>query len=110
MIHQLRTLPEYFEAVISGNRTFEVRKNDRDFKVGDFLALNELTENPVNEDGDRKETGRCCLVEVMYILDNPTFCQTGQIIMGIKPCAIRRHDGFNSDEVPVYGQKLFKGA
>ena len=39
MIHALKTLPEYFEAVWENKKTFELRKNDRDFKVGDYLAL-----------------------------------------------------------------------
>ena len=43
MIHQLKTEHNFFEDVISGKKTFEVRKNDRDFMVGDFLALKELT-------------------------------------------------------------------
>jgi len=37
--HFLKTWAEYFEAVKSGNKTFEVRVNDRDFKVGDILVL-----------------------------------------------------------------------
>ena len=41
MIHELKTLPEYFKEVVSGNKPFEVRKNDRPFKVGDYLMLRE---------------------------------------------------------------------
>lgn len=78
MIHELKTLPEYFEAVRKGDKTFELRENDRDFKVGDYLALNEW-------DGE-KYTGRTTLVEVIYIL-NPNevmTCAGGYVIMGIK--------------------------
>ena len=39
--HELKILPEYFEAVISGRKQFEIRKNDRDYKVGDQLILRE---------------------------------------------------------------------
>ena len=38
-IIELKILPEYFEAVKSGKKTFELRKNDRDFCVGDILIL-----------------------------------------------------------------------
>jgi len=39
MKHELKTLPIYWDMVNSGAKTFEVRKNDRDFKVGDILHL-----------------------------------------------------------------------
>lgn len=99
MIHQLKTTPEYFEAVASGHKTFEVRKNDRGFKVGDFLGLNEFNAN---------ETGRFMIVEVIYVLDNEDYCKDGQVILGIRPCGIKqlcRYD-FPRDSldfrVPIY--------
>mgnify|MGYP002507148067 CR=1 FL=1 len=39
--HELKILPEFFEAVISGRKQFEIRKNDRDYKVDDQLILRE---------------------------------------------------------------------
>ena len=40
--HKLKTLPEYFEAVLSGKKTFEIRENtDRDFRCGDKIILQE---------------------------------------------------------------------
>ena len=41
MTHHLKILPCYFREVASGNKTFELRKNDRDFKSGDSLILQE---------------------------------------------------------------------
>lgn len=81
MIHELKMLPEYFDAVISGKKSFEIRKNDRPFKVGDLLALNEFNGN---------YTGNSCLVYVDYILDNPTYVKEDMVIMAIKPCAVCR--------------------
>jgi len=40
-IHRLKTLPQHFNAVVAGHKTFELRKNDRDFQVGDVLVLQE---------------------------------------------------------------------
>jgi ASC-1-like (ASCH) protein len=40
--HELKILPEYFEAVRSGEKRFELRKNDRNFKVGDWVGLREF--------------------------------------------------------------------
>lgn len=39
MTHNLKTLPEYWHAVKRGEKTFEVRKDDRGFQVGDTLRL-----------------------------------------------------------------------
>ena len=82
MIHELKTLPIYFEEVICGAKSFEVRKNDRNFKVGDMLALNEY-------DAEKKEyTGNSCLVYVDYILKDENYCKNGFVIMAIKPCEV----------------------
>lgn len=37
--HELKILPEYFDAVMSGVKTFEVRKNDRSYGVGHKVAF-----------------------------------------------------------------------
>lgn len=87
MIHAVKQLPEYFEDVINGRKTFEVRQNDRDYRVGDLLALNEY-----GEDG---YTGRCCLVKIDYILNDGAYCKDGFVTMSIKPCLVSVCDGFD---------------
>lgn len=72
--HTLKTWPEYFEAVADGRKTFEIRKNDRDFSVGDRLILQEWIP-PAILDGrsDGKHTGRTVTKEITYIMDQNPF-------------------------------------
>lgn len=37
--HTLKTIDRYFDAIATGHKTFEVRKNDRAFQKGDILIL-----------------------------------------------------------------------
>lgn len=41
MTHELKTWSEYFNAIRGGQKTFEIRNDDRGFKVGDLLVLKE---------------------------------------------------------------------
>lgn len=73
-IHELKILPEYFLEVVNGNKTFEVRKNDRDFQIGDYVTLREYNIE-TNE-----YTGRQINVKITYVLDNPNYCKEGFVI------------------------------
>lgn len=44
MTHDLKILPKYFEDVLSGIKTFELRENDRNFKTEDMLRLREFSD------------------------------------------------------------------
>lgn len=61
MIHELKIKPEYFKAVESGMKKFEIRKNDRDYNLHDLLILQEYKNG--------KFTGNKCSVIVTYITD-----------------------------------------
>ena len=64
--HELKTWPEFFKQTRSGRKKFELRRNDRDFKVGDELLLKEW--DPELELGEEGYTCRELLVRVDYIL------------------------------------------
>lgn len=75
--HELKTWSEYFFAVATGMKTFEVRKADRDFRFGDTLILKEY--NP-----DTGYTGDECTKTITYILSDPQFVKEGYVILGIQ--------------------------
>lgn len=43
--HVLKLNDRYFDAVANGIKTFEIRKNDRDYKVGDTLVLKKVDDD-----------------------------------------------------------------
>jgi ParB family chromosome partitioning protein len=75
-IHDLKTEAPYFQAVFDGIKTFEIRKNDRNFNLYDYLRLIEI------ENG--KPTGRSCLKSITYILDDARFLPPGFVCMSIQ--------------------------
>lgn len=84
MIHELKTHPEPFNGVVVGDKTFEFRKNDRGFNLGDTLLLQEF--NPlVVCDSHSGYTGISVLVEVSHILYGPAYgIPEGYCCMSIK--------------------------
>ena len=79
MNHILKTHPEYFQAIAQGLKTFDIRKNDRNFNPLDELILKEY--NPATE----QFTGAFVTVRVMYIMYGGQFgLEKGFVAMGIK--------------------------
>ena len=48
MKHELKIWPMYYERVKNGSKTFEVRKNDRNFQMGDTVTLKEFDPEATN--------------------------------------------------------------
>ena len=83
--HHLKILPCYFHEVLAGRKHFELRENDRDFKVGDYIKLNEF------ENG--QYTGLRITVVIEYILyEYNDVLKKDWIIISFK----RMHDGANN--------------
>lgn len=106
MIHALKIKSEYFEAVISGEKLFEVRVNDRNYKVGDLLGLNEINK-------DDECTDRSCMVYIDYILE---LGYDNLVVMTIKPVATRKSDCpkdpfklIHDYSVPLVSEIKYKG-
>ncbi|EPN1567041.1 DUF3850 domain-containing protein [Cronobacter sakazakii] len=60
MYHHLKILPEYFIPVLEGVKLAELRKNDRNYQVGDILVLCEW---------NGEYTGEACEREVVHVAD-----------------------------------------
>ena len=75
--HELKTIPPFFEDVRLGRKTFEFRKNDRNFRVGDSLELREYLP------ASKAYSGRQIKCKIVYILSDFEGIKDGYAILGI---------------------------
>ena len=97
-VHELKIAPEYFDAVIDGVKKFEIRKNDRDFKVGDFLLLKDF-------DGE-KFTGDETMQKVTYISAYEQ--KNGYVVMSIEkvPRSFIKYVDMTENEKAVFKEAV----
>lgn len=86
-VHELKCEQTFYQPLIKGDKTFEFRRDDRGFKVGDKLWLREIKymANGFDSYAD-VYTGEECVREVTYTLrchELPAVPQ-GWVILGIK--------------------------
>jgi len=96
MHHTLKIWPRYFDRVISGEKTFEVRKNDRDFQNGDTIRLREYDPGlvvmpapaapgmPPQTGGHSGYTGREATLEVGYVLVGGSMLPADVVVFSIR--------------------------
>lgn len=82
-IHDLKTWLEPFSAILRGDKKAEYRLNDRDFKVGDSLNLQEWNEEK------EEYTGRSILADITHIVEGGKFgIPESYCVMTIMPIGI----------------------
>lgn len=77
-VNYLKTWTPYFEDIKVGIKQFQVRKNDRDFQVGDTLILENF--DPDTE----KYLGDWMPKLVTYKFDDTRFVKEGFVILGVQ--------------------------
>ena len=86
MVHELKIEYNYIREILAGLKTFEVRRDDRNYQLGDFLYLREY--NPETDTYGSIEI--ICFVS--YILRDPAYCKKGFVIMGIRRLSFAKED------------------
>lgn len=80
-VHVLRIWPEYFKAIFLMQKKFEIRKDDRNFQVGDFLHLQEWEPT---EELEGRYTGDSLMRKIGYIFKGGSFgVQEGYVILSL---------------------------
>lgn len=79
-LHSLKCWPGYFEDIVLGRKTFDLRKNDRPggFQVGDILRIREWGT-------DRGYTGNETRQEITYLLDGFAGLERGYCLLVFAP-------------------------
>lgn len=80
-VHELKCWPEFYALLLAGEKMFELRKNDRGFRVGDALLLREY--NPA----DDAYTGREMCRAVTCVMSGGPWLQQGYACLGLAPTA-----------------------
>lgn len=79
MIHELKTEVKYFNEIRAERKTFELRKNDRNYQIGDLLILKEYISKT------QVYTGASIIASVKYIMKkNEFFDLKDYVIMSIR--------------------------
>jgi ParB family chromosome partitioning protein len=75
-VHPIKLLADFFDAVASGEKSFELRYDDRGYRCGDTLILQEYAHG--------RYTGREITRVVTYLLCGPIFgLEKGWVAMAI---------------------------
>lgn len=79
-MNELKILPGYFQDVLFNNKRFELRKNDRKFKVNDVYILKEY--DTINNEYTNNEI----IIRITYVLRNVEYygLKDGYCIFGFE--------------------------
>ena len=72
--HQIKLEAKFFDDAAAGRKSFELRKNDRNYKEGDVLEMEEVQ--------DGVKTGRRCSKRIVYMMENFEGLENGYCILG----------------------------
>jgi ParB family chromosome partitioning protein len=77
-VHYLKTLQPFFSEVKNGTKTFELRRNDRDFQVGDEVILQEY------DLSNNSFSGQEIRAKITYVLKDWAGLEDGYCVFAIE--------------------------
>ncbi len=81
-IHNIKCWPEPFAALERGDKTCEVRKNDRNYRVGDVLVINEYYPDATFVTG-------CTLTMLVTHITTGFGLPGGLVVMSVRPVKLK---------------------
>lgn len=83
MIHELKCWPKFFDASWAGHKPFEIRIDDRDYRIGDSVILREY------DPESKKYSGREIDGTIRYV--STVFCKPGYVAFTFDEFKRRKH-------------------
>lgn len=77
MLHLLKSDYTYLNDIISGKKTFEVRKNDRNYQIDDFVVF------------ERQSDCSLYMFNICYILSDDRYVKKDYVVLGLQPCNVK---------------------
>ena len=68
--HRLKVFAKYADAIMSGAKTFEIRKNDRGYEVGDKIVFNVVADEGYSIGEAARHPLNGATYRIDYILDD----------------------------------------
>ena len=81
-VHTVKSWSHFFKAIKRGDKKHDLRVNDRDYKLGDVLVLQEY------DPAAGVYTGHTCCVRVSYITSNQFPCAFSSAVMMKNYCIL----------------------
>lgn len=80
--HEVKSWAHFFDAIVAGEKTHDLRDNDRNYKIGDYLLLKRYD----NIEGCY--TGAIFLVEITYITNRERPCAFSSSVLDPRYCIL----------------------
>lgn len=104
-VHILKIELEYYMAVLRGRMTFQLRLNDRDYKVDNIVVLSLCTKDRYGVESGENHNDKIKLIHsIGYILDLSVFgMETGYVTFSLK------YNNLTSIELKELNHMIFEG-
>jgi len=85
-IHRVKSWSHFFDAIVNGDKLHDLRKNDRDYKVGDTIVLRRYDMK------NGRFTGEECERKISYITNNQFPCAYSSAVLPHDYCILSLKD------------------
>lgn len=82
-VHKVKCWPNYYDAIVAGDKRFDVRRDDRGYQKGDIVCLQKYDPKTCRFVGSRATMPYSIEKEIKYILTGGQFgIEPGYVVLG----------------------------